>query len=157
MSSINYLPGITKFKIYNSYNDESPLIKYNSMDQTEIFVEFTLTGLNKLINPYTNKPEEFYIYVFLFKQDGGIDTEVVSSSYFFCDESEFSSPFATFKSNVEITPNGSIGNFMDTFYFLEVIYSKYEANDGMDLNYLVNNYDNKLIRSKIAFQGEDDE
>lgn len=153
MTSFNYLPGITDIKIYNYEFPDENLVMFYPGGRTEISVEFTLTGLNMLRDYLSDEMREFYINVFLLKQIGGKETEIISHYSFHCDESFKYKEYATFISslNFRTDENENTGDFINEFYFIEIIYSEKEAENGSDIYSILNNDENRILRTKLMF------
>jgi len=160
MTSTNYLPGITDFRVYNYEYPDETLIMFSPGGRTEVVVEFKLTGLNMLIDYITNEMRDFYINVFLLKQIGGRETNVISHNSFYCDDRFGNDSYASFMSSLSFMTeeDENTGDFHSEFYYIEIIYSENEAEDGADINSILNDDDNRILRTKLMFtNGDTDE
>lgn len=158
MTSTNYLPGITDIRFYKSDGSyDEPLIKCDKIGKTTINLEFTLFGLDKLQNQIDKHPEDFFVYCFLFFHNGGVGTEVVTSTSFYFSPWDISNEAISVISTLEFSPNLEGYDFINNYYSLEVIYSKNSAQDGSDLNFILNNDENKLFKTKLALVGDHNE
>lgn len=151
MTINSFLPGINHISITSGNTNESNTkIKLKQNEVTFINLSFTLTGLNKLIDPF-NQKRPFYIYIFLAYQDGGRNFEIISSSQYYCDEESLQNEEVKFVTTLEIPRDwsNSFEDFIAHFYNLNIVYSEDEAQDGSDINSLYFHPANSLLHTKL--------
>lgn len=155
---MSLMPGIHNVSISSEKEkDISPIIRLEKDGETIINIEFTLTGMNRLINPITKDVSTFYIYIFLTYQNGGKDFEVISSSQIHCDETIVKENNIRFSAKLDVPKSKNFQNedFVWNYYSIDIIHFDYEAEDGSDLNRIL--MSEKLFSTKLnIIQGKDD-
>jgi hypothetical protein len=153
LTSINLMPGVHHVSIWNQgqEKDKNPIIKINKHKNTKINVTFVLTGLNSLRDHITQERRPFYIYLFLVFNNGGKDFEILSNSDIYCNEKILAYDNVKFNATLEIPPISGFKDvdFLNNYFTFDIVYSEFEAQDGSDINLMINNHSNKLFSSKI--------
>src|SRR5690606_16417508 len=123
----------------------------NKNNDNKIIINFTLTGMNKLRNLITDDLVPFHLYILLTYQHGGKDTEVITSSHHYCNEEILDNNYLEFSATLSIPSDKVFDNydFKMNFYSLKIAYFERTAEDGSDLNFLLNNPYNSLFETKI--------
>lgn len=158
MTSMNLMPGIHNVSISSSEeNTDDSIIKLEKKRQTIINLSFTLTGMNRLINPITSDVSTFYLYVLLTYQNGGKDFEVISSAQIYCDEDALKQNSISLSAKLSIPEDKVFPNedFIWNYYSIDIIHFEREAEDGSDINRML--LSDKLFSTKLnIINGKDD-
>ncbi|AUJ25149.1 hypothetical protein [Virgibacillus dokdonensis] len=157
MTSMCLKPGINNIYINTDYAD-GPILVLKKEENNRIHLNFSLTGMNNLRSPINSKLQPFYLYILLTYQHGGKETEVISSSQIRCDQKILENESLDFKSTLPI-PLSKVYtefDFILNFYSVKIAYFEREAEDGSDLNFLLNDPYCSLFSTKlnIEFKGE---
>lgn len=153
MSSLNMMPAIQRITIRsNNEHENSSSIRLEEDGPTEITVGFTLNGLRKLIYPITEEKSTFYIYILLTYNDGGRDFEILSSSEFHFKENHLEHDHLQIFTHLAIPYRRDYieyEDFVENYYSLYIIYSEKEAEDGSDINFMLNNPGFIMFQTKL--------
>ena len=156
MTSMDLFPAIHSVSIRSSKEDgDNNVIKFEKEGDTEIILNFSLTGMNKIIIPITNIRPTFYLYIYLAYQNGGKDFEIISSADIYCDEDLINYENLNFETVLDIPANKIYSeDFILNFYYLNIAYSERAVEDGSDINTLLHRQDNSLFRTKLNITSE---
>ncbi len=158
MTSVCLKPGINNVFITND-KDEGPILVLEKHGDNKVHLNFTLTGMMALKEPINDRLQTFYLYIFLTYQHGGRETEVISSSQIHCDTDILESETLSFTTTLTIPAKNLYLNrdFIRNYYSIKIAYVEKEAEDGADLNYLLNGIDNSLFQTKLNIVLKDGE
>ncbi|GGB61309.1 hypothetical protein GCM10011409_43190 [Lentibacillus populi] len=158
MTSMCLKPGINNVFITNDKN-EGPILVLEKLTDNKIHLNFTLTGMMALKEPINEKLQTFYLYIFLTYQHGGRETEVISSSQIYCDKDILESETLNFTTTLTVPAKKLYSNqdFVWNYYSVKIAYIEKEAEDGADLNFLVNGIGNSLFQTKLNIVIKDGE
>lgn len=151
-------PGINNVFITND-KEEGPILVLEKHKDNEIHLNFTLTGMMALREPLNENLKTFYLYIFLTYQHGGRETEVISSAQIHCNEDILESETLSFTTTLTVPAENLYSNrdFVWNYYSVKIAYIEKEAEDGSDLNYLLNGIDNSLFQTKLNIVTKDGE